>query len=120
MATKFVVTKVTVRREASVSNYLAKGGDIPALKELLLGVGNMKNWVCTVAGGKVTAASPNVDGHPGHVAGSDWKLNIERGNGSVDRLYLKQRKYTVTPNKSNKDQMNVEISCNAFVETNTH
>lgn len=117
---KYVVTKVSIRREASVSTYLKKGKDPAALKELLAGVAAMKNWRCSESGGKVTAAFPEVTGHPGHVDGSDWKLNVERGNGSVDRLFLKARKYTTVANKSKKDQTNVEISCNAFVVENTH
>jgi hypothetical protein len=117
---KFVVTKVTVRREASTTQYLSNGAHKDDLKELLKGVADMKSWVFKESNGKITAAWPEVPGHPGHVDGSDWKMYVERGKQTVDRLMITGRKYTVVPNKSKPDQMNVEISCNAFVETDTH
>jgi len=117
---KFVVTKVTIRREASTTQYLSKGAHANDLKELLKGVGDMKNWVFKESGGKIVAAWPEVAGHPGHVHGSDWKMYVERGKQTVDRLMLTGRKYVTVQNKSKPDTMNIEISCNAFVETDTH
>src|SRR5262245_29266497 len=111
---KYVVTKVTVRQEASTTQYL-KNAKAPAdMKELLKGVANMKNWTVQVdTGGRVTAAWPSVDGHPGHVDGSDWKLYVERGKKTVDRLRL-VRKYTTVPSKKDTNITNVEIYCSAF------
>lgn len=117
---KFVVTKVTIRREASTSKYLSEGAHADDLKELLRGVGDMKSWLFKESAGKITAAWPEVPGHPGHVDGSDWKMYIERGKQTVDRLMLTGRKYVTIANKSKPDTMNIEISCNAFVETDTH
>jgi hypothetical protein len=121
MPKKFVVTKVSVREEASTTQYLKTSGSAAEMKELLKGVKDMKNWIVTSKGDTgVAEAHPVVDKHPGHVDGSNWKMNVEHGNGSVDRLFLKLRKYTVIPNKTNKDQLNVEISCSAFTEQDTH
>ncbi len=119
---KYVVTKVTVRREASVSTYMKSSGSKADLKELLAGVAAMGNWSLGIdkAKEKVTEAHPTVDKHPGHVDGKDWKMNIEKGNGSVDRLFLSKRKYDVEPSKRDPNIMNVEIYCAAFVETDTH
>lgn len=119
---KFVVTGVGIRKEASVTQYLKNGKAPDDLKDLLKGVAMMGNWSLQINKAKeeVTAAYPTVDKHPGHVDGKDWKLNIEKGNGSVDRLFLKKRKYEVTPSKRDPNVMNVEISCAAFVETDTH
>jgi hypothetical protein len=116
---KFVVTKVTVRQEASTTQYMSKGKAPDDLKELLKGVANMKNWTVQVSGDKVTAAYPTVDGHPGHVDGSDWKMYVERGKKTVDRLRL-VRKYTTVPNKKDPNQMNVEIYVSAFTVQDTH
>lgn len=116
---KFVVTKVTVRQEASTTQYLQKGKAPNDMKELLKGVANMKNWTVEVSGTRVTSAYPTVDGHPGHVDGSDYKLYVERGKKTVDRLRL-VRKYTTVPNKSDVNQTNVEIYCSAFTVQDTH
>lgn len=116
---KFVVTKVTVKKDSSVATYL-KTGNGDDLKDLLKGVAKMGNWSVTPKGEEISAASPTVDKHPGHVHGKDWKLNIEKGNGSKDRLVLCKRAYTVLPNKSKPDQLNVEISCSAYVLVDTH
>jgi hypothetical protein len=70
------------------------------LKELLKGVGDMKNWLFKESGGNITAAWPEV---PGHVDGSDWKMYVERGRQTVDRLQLTGRKYVTVPNKSKPD-----------------
>ncbi len=91
---KFVVTKVHIRREASVSRYLKQSASSADLKKLLAGVAKMGNWATKIKDGEVIDAWPTVDGHPGHVDAKDWKLNIEKGNGSVDRLFLKKRKVT--------------------------
>jgi hypothetical protein len=119
---KYVVTKVTVRREASVSTYLKNGGAPDDLKQLLKGVADMGNWSMTIDKGKqiVTEAHPTVDKHPGHVDGKDWKMNIEKGNGSVDRLFLSKRKYEAEASKRDPNVTHVEIYCAAFVETDTH
>ncbi len=118
---KFVVTKVSIRREASVSTYLKQSASAADLKKLLAGVAKMGNWGMKIKDGVVIGAWPTVDGHPGHIDAKDWKLNIEKGNGSVDRLFLKKRKYDATKiNKSDPNTRNVEISCAAFVVTNTH
>lgn len=61
-----------------------------------------------------------VDKHPGHVQGKDYKLQIEKGKASVDRLFLKLRKYETAPAKSDPDTMLVKVSASAFVETDTH
>ena len=116
---KFVVTKVTVRQEASTTQYLQKGAHPADMKELLKGVANLKNWSVEVTGGRVTAAHPNVDGHPGHVDGSDWKMYVERGKKTVDRLRL-VRKYTTVPNKKDPNVTNVEIYVSAFTMQDTH
>ncbi len=118
---KFVVTKVHIRREASVSRYLKQSASSADLKKLLAGVAKMGNWATKIKDGEVIDAWPTVDGHPGHVDAKDWKLNIEKGNGSVDRLFLKKRKYDSSKiNKTDPNTKNVEIHCSAFVETNTH
>ena len=74
---KFVVTRVTIRKEASVSNYLKTSGNKDDLKELLAGVAKMGNWSLTLKDDKVVAASPTVDGHPGHVDGPTSKLRLD-------------------------------------------
>ena len=83
---------------------------------------NVKNW--SVEGKpekeKVTGAYPDVSGHPGHVQGRDWKLYVERGTGSVDRLFLKKRRYTLVPSKKDPDIINVKIYAAAFVVSDTH
>ena len=114
--------RVAVRRELSVSHTLKDGREPDDLKELLKGVAQMGNWSLSInkAKGEVTEAHPTVDKHPGHVDGKDWKMNIEKGNGSVDRLFLAKRKYEVTPSKRDPNIMNVEIYCAAFVERDTH
>jgi hypothetical protein len=119
---KYVVTQVAVRKEASVSAYLKNGRAPDDLKALLKGVAQMGNWSLKIDKTKdtVTEAHPTVDKHPGHVDGKDWKMNIEKGNGSVDRLFLSKRKYEITPSKRDPDIMNVEIYCAAFVEEDTH
>lgn len=38
--------------------------------------------------GGTTIGYPVVDGHPGHIAGSGWQYNAERGNGSNDRIIV--------------------------------
>ena len=122
MPKSFKVTEVKVRVEASASKYLKSGRAPDDLKELLKGVRDIKSW--SIDGNlkkqEVSSAYPEVDGHPGHVQGRDWKMNIERGNGSVDRLFLSKRRYTVEPNKKDPDVLNVEIYCAAFVEEDTH
>jgi hypothetical protein len=119
---KFQIAEVKIRQESSVSKYLRESANKADMKELMKGVKNLKNWV--VKGDpekeKVTAAYPDVAGHPGHVQGSDWKLQVERGRGSVDRLFLKKRKYTVEPSKKDPNIINVKIYAAAFVETDTH
>ena len=117
--TKYVVTKVTIRQEASTTQYLQKGKAPNDMKELLKGVANMKNWTIQASNGKVTAAYPTVDGHPGHVDGSDWKMYVERGKKTVDRLRL-VRKYTTVQNKKDANVTNVEIYCSAFTVQDTH
>ena len=118
---KFVVTGVKLRIEASVSTYLKTSAHKKDMAELLKGVKDMKNWAVEPKGDDaVKAAYPRVDGHPGHVHGKDWKLNVERGNSTVDRLILSKRRYTVTPNKKDPDQRNVEIYAAAFCEQDTH
>ena len=117
---KHVVTKVTVRKEASVSKYLKNSTHKKDLKELLRGVANLKNWSVEAKGEKIVGAHPTVDKHPGHIHGKDWKLNIEASKQTVDRLMLTGRKYKTVPNKRDPSILNVEISCNAFVETDTH
>lgn len=117
MPKKLVVTEVKIREEASVSQYLKKTGGSAKkdMAELLKGVRDMKNWVVERKGeAEVSAAYPRVDGHPGHVHGKDWKLNVERGTNTVDRLVLAKRRYTVTPNKTKPDQLNVQIYAAAF------
>lgn len=117
---KFKVTEVKLRREASVSAYLKNGRAADDLKELLKGVGDLQNWSIEVKGDRVTAGYPSVDGHPGHVDGSDWKLYIERGKGTVDRLLVKKRKYECEPNKKDPSVTNVKIYAALFVEVDTH
>jgi hypothetical protein len=121
MSKKMVVTEVKIREEASVSQYLKNSGSKADMAELLKGVKDMKNWVVERKGeNDISAAYPQVDGHPGHVHGKDWKLNVERGNKTVDRLVLSKRRYTVTPNKGNPDQLNVQICAAAFCIRETH
>lgn len=118
---KFVVTEVKIRIEASVSQYLKTSGSAKDMAELIKGVKDLKNWGVESKGeDEVKAAYPTVDGHPGHVHGKDWKLNVERGNGSVDRLILAKRRYTVEPNKRKPEQLNVSIYAAAFCEQDTH
>jgi hypothetical protein len=115
MPKKMVVTEVKIREEASVSQYLKSGSSKKDMVELLKGVKDMKNWVVERKGEDgVSGAYPQVDGHPGHVHGKDWKLNVERGNNTVDRLVLSKRRYTVSPNKRNPEQLNVQIYAAAF------
>jgi hypothetical protein len=68
---KFKVTEVKLRREASVSDYLKNGKNSDDLKVLLKGVGELKSWTIETNDDRVTAAYPDVAGHPGHVDGSD-------------------------------------------------
>jgi hypothetical protein len=118
---KFVVTEVKIRIEPNVSAYLRSSAKKAQLAELLKGVKDMKNWTVEVkANADVSAAYPVVDGHPGHVHGKDWKLNVERGNSTVDRLVLSKRRYTVEANKTKADQMNVKIYAVANVMADTH
>jgi hypothetical protein len=119
---KFQVFEVKIRQESCVSKYLRESGNKADMKELMKGVKNLKNWV--VQGNpekeKVTGAYPEVSGHPGHVQGRDWKLYVERGTGSVDRLFLKKRRYTLEPSKKDPQIIHVKIYAAAFVETGTH
>ena len=118
---KFKIVKVAVRPEASVSKYLRESPNADDLKELLRGVKDMKNWSCkTNKDNKVIEAHAEVPAHPSHVHNRDWKYQIERGNASVDRLILAGRKYSAELNKRDPNTINVSVSCNAFVETDTH
>jgi hypothetical protein len=117
---KFKVTEVKLRREASVSDYLKNGKNSDDLKELLKGVGDLKSWTIETKDDRVTAAYPDVAGHPGHVDGSDWKMYIERGKKTTDRLLIKKRKYETEPNKSDENLLNVKIYAALFVEEDTH
>jgi hypothetical protein len=117
---EFKMTKVKIRKNASVSKYLKRGRAPKDLKELLKGIGNRKNWTIETKGEEVTAAYPTVNGHKGHVDGKDWKMYIERGKKTVDRLLLKKRKYKVVQSKKKPDQLNVEIYTSVFVEEDTH
>ena len=120
---KFKIVEVKIRKEASVSDYLKKykgGKHGKWLKELLKGVGDLNNWTIETSGENVVEAHPSVDGHPGHVDGKDWKMYIERGKKTVDRLFLKKRRYTVTPSKKNPDILHVKIYAAAFVVEDTH
>jgi hypothetical protein len=119
---KFQITEVKIRVEASVSQYAKTTSkeNLKDLKELLSGVKNMKNWVVTSdSKGNVTEAHPVVDGHPGHVQSGNWKMNVERGNNTVDRLWLKMRKYKTEPNKRKPEITNVKIAAAAFLEADT-
>lgn len=113
---KFKIIQVTVRVLASVTNYLKTSDD---MKELLKGVKDLKNWAVEVdRANRVTSAHPEVPGHPGHVDGSNWKLYVERGKKTVDRLILSSRQYTVVP--KSPDLCHVSIRCIADVKTDTH
>lgn len=120
----YVISKVEIKKGGTVKEYLKGKRDPDALKELWKGVTKIDNWSFQLdADGNVVSAEPSVDGHPGHIHNSDWKLNIERGNGSVDRLVLTKRKYEVKKTKKLYKKLpryNVEISASSYVLEDTH
>lgn len=120
--TKTNVTKVTITELKSAKDYAKLGGQHGKdFKEVLDGVKKGANWKVEVIGKppRVKAAYPEVNGHPGHVAGKDWKLYIERGKGSQDRLYVEvdKTKSTVT---AVGDGYDVVIVAEVYVAEDTH
>jgi hypothetical protein len=121
MTKKFVVTKVTIGKSGSVSEYLKSGSAAGDLKDLLKEVAKMGNWTVESKGEEgVASAHPTANGHPGHVHGKDYKLYIEKGKKTVDRLVLTKRTYKTSPSKKAPDVINVEIKCSTYVLEDTH
>jgi hypothetical protein len=116
---KFKIVQVTVREGPSVTKYMRESPNKKDMVELFKGVRNLGNWVIEVdRNNQVTSARPEVSGHPGHVDGANWKLYVERGKRTVDRLVLSKRQYTVAP--KGPDLCHVSIKCTADVRTDTH
>ncbi len=80
----------------------------PDLQELLTGIQNAGNWSIY----DTYQATPQVAGHPGHIDGKNWKMNIERGNHSVNRLFI-ERTYNQTGTTLN-------VTAKAWIVKNTH
>lgn len=93
------VTSVTVKKDATFESYKKGGKNASDFKEVAKGVQKADAWTATVEVDhkkekvkKVNGVGyPVVDGHPGHVdpGTKGWKYNIERGNQTVDRLFVK-------------------------------
>jgi len=116
------VTEVTITELKSAKDYAKLGGTHGKdYKELMTGVKKPDSWDVEVIGKppRVKSAHPEVSGHPGHVAGSDWKLYIERGKRTQDRLYVEvdKKKSTVTVNGNDFE---VKIVAEVFVAEDTH
>ena len=121
MPKTFKVVQVTIRRATGVDNYAKNAKPHgPWMKELLAGVADLKKWSITHNADHVTGAHPDVDGHPGHVDGKDWKMNVERGNGSVDRLVVKVTEIKEEPSPRDPNIINVKIKAAVTVNENTH
>jgi hypothetical protein len=94
------VTSVTLKADSSVKKY---SRDAAGMQELWTELKKAKLWGAQAKLDKkgtsidriIGLGYPDVGGHPGHVHGKDWKYNIERGNGSVDRLVVEDWKAKV-------------------------
>jgi hypothetical protein len=121
MPKKFKVVQVTIRPSSAVTKYSNYGGQPGRdMKELLRGVGDLKKWTVTTSGDRATGAYPQVDGHPGHGQGKEWKLKVERGTGSQDRLWIKVTEIKEEPAKNDPNTINVKIKAAVNVEEDTH
>ena len=121
--------KVTVKEDASIKKY---NRDADGLDEVLKGLGNKKGWNAEVKLDKkgieierVTGLGyPDISGHPGHVHGKGWKYNIERGNGSVDRLVVEDWSASVKSQeydaKRGKITATIDIEVTARALEDTH
>ena len=100
---------------AGNDTYTGYTRDVPGRTELQTALTDPANWSAQSARvNEAMVGYPVVDGHPGHVdpGTSGWKYNIERGNNSVDRLYVKATA-TRTGN-------NVAIAANLSIRTDQH
>lgn len=121
MPKKFKVVQVTIRRATGVDNYAKYAGQPGKdMKELLAGVAAFANWTVDVKGDKVIGAHPAVAKHPGHVDGKDWKLQVETGKASQDRLFVKVTGVEEVPAKNDPNVVNVKIKANVTVVEDTH
>jgi hypothetical protein len=121
MPKKFKVVQVTIRRATPVDNYTklaAPYGNY--MKELLKGVADLKNWTVTTSGDKATGAYPEVDKHKSHGQGKEWKLQVDPGNRSQDRLWVKVTEITQEPAKTDPNTVNVKVKASVTVEEDTH
>jgi hypothetical protein len=118
---KFKLVQVTIRRATGVDAYTKYAPPYGGyMKELLLGVAAIKNWTLTTSGDHVTGGYPAVDRHKGHGQGKEWKLQVDPGNRSQDRLFVKVTEIKEEPAKNDPATINVKIKASVSVEEDTH
>jgi SET domain-containing protein len=116
---KFKIVQVTVREGSSVTKYMRESASKKDMVELFKGVRDRDSWsIETDKNNHVVSAHPEVPGHHGHVDGRNWKIYVERGKKTKDRLILSNRQCTVVP--KGPDLCHVSIKCAADVQTDTH
>ena len=126
---KLKVTKVALKADSSVKSYTR---DPDGIKELWTDLRKEKLWGAQAKLDKkgtaidriIGLSYPDVGGHPGHVHGKDWKYNVERGNGSVDRLVVEKWSATVKNEEYDAKKgvitADIEIAVSGRVLEDTH
>ncbi len=117
---KIKVTEVKVKGDSSVKGYAR---DTDGLKGVWKALKEAKQWRAqgkldrkkTAIDRIIGVTYPDVGGHPGHVHVKGWKYNIERGNGSVDRLVVEDWAAEVTDQEydSKKKIITAEVKITA-------
>jgi hypothetical protein len=113
----YQIIEVKLNKSASVTQYVddTKGTFAKLWKECT----DLNNWSVQIdRTGRIIEGHPSTPAHPGHVQGADWKMNIEAGNNTVDRLSLIKRTYTVVD--KTPTLKHIKISATGIVDVNTH
>lgn len=113
----YQIIEVKLNKSASVAQYVDDRND--TFKTLWKQCTDLNNWSVQLDNtGRVIEAHPSTPAHPGHVQGKDWKMNMEKGNNTVDRLTLIKRAYEVID--KSPTLKHIKISATGIVDENTH